>query len=69
MKIVARSAALGVLFFATVASAQVYYPPTYAPQSYTPAPVSTSGCVILTTNLSFGSRGAEVTKLQQLLVS
>ena len=61
--------AVGVLLFASVATAQVYYPPTYVPQSYTPAPVSTSGCVILTTNLSFGSRGAEVTKLQQFLVS
>jgi len=68
MKIVARSAALGVLFFATVASAQVYYPQTYTPPTYT-TPTSASACVILTSDLSFGSRGVEVTKLQQFLVS
>ena len=33
----------------------------------TPAPVSTSGCVVLTSDLSFGSRGSEGTKGQQLL--
>lgn len=48
---------LAVLFFASVASAQVYYPS------------SSSGCVALSSDLSFGSKGGEVSKLQQFLVS
>ncbi|MBI2611067.1 IPT/TIG domain-containing protein [Candidatus Kaiserbacteria bacterium] len=68
MKTVALSAAMGALFLAGVASAQVYYPPTYTAPTYT-TPISGSACVILTSDLSFGSRGTEVTKLQQFLVS
>src|SRR3989338_2844671 len=49
--------ALAILLFASAVSAQVYYPS------------SSGNCVILTTDLSFGSRGSEVTKLQQFLVS
>ncbi|MBI2612377.1 peptidoglycan-binding protein [Candidatus Kaiserbacteria bacterium] len=68
MKTVALSAALGVLLLASVASAQVYYPQTYTPPTYTTS-VSGSACVMLSSDLSFGSRGTEVTKLQQFLVT
>ena len=75
--------AVGVLLFASVATAQVYYPPTtyqntyptYNSSAYTPAPLSIStfptigNCVILTRDLSFGSRGQEVRQLQRFLVS
>ena len=58
--------ALGVLLFASVASAQVYYPPTTAPLY---PPVGGSGCVVTSSNLSFGARGSEVSKLQSFLVT
>ena len=57
------SPALGVLLFASLsfvpaqAGAQAYYPSTQ------------SGCVVLTSDLSFGAKGNEVSKLQQFLVS
>lgn len=60
------------LLFASVASAQVYYPQSYYSNSYTPTPsysYSTYGCVVLSSDLSYGSRGSEVMKLQQFLVS
>ena len=68
------------LFVASVVSAQTYYSgysPSYSGSNYIPGisyPVSLAGssyssCVILTTDLSYGSRGTEVSRLQQFLVS
>ena len=64
MSIIRLISGLGVLLFASVASAQVYYPPA----SYAPAPLS-AGCVAVSADLSFGARGGEVSKLQQFLVN
>ncbi len=50
---------LATILFASVVSAQTYYP------NY----LYGAGCVVLSSDLSFGSRGSEVTKLQQFLVS
>lgn len=61
MKHLALVPAVIALFLAGAASAQVYYSPATS--------VSTPGCIIITDNLSFGSRGSEVSKLQQFLVS
>ncbi|OGG79946.1 hypothetical protein A3A39_01000 [Candidatus Kaiserbacteria bacterium RIFCSPLOWO2_01_FULL_54_13] len=69
MQKVALIPALVVLLLAGTVSAQTYFPPAFGAPAYTPAPVSTSGCVVLTSDLSFGSRGSEVTKLQQFLVA
>lgn len=52
------------LFVGGVASAQTYYPQTYP--SY-PNPVQ--GCVALTRDLSYGSRGSDVKALQTFLVA
>ena len=57
MKKLALIPAVAILLLAGVASAQTYYP-TYS-----------GGCVILASDLSYGSRGSDVTKLQEFLVS
>ncbi|MBI4094046.1 IPT/TIG domain-containing protein, partial [Candidatus Kaiserbacteria bacterium] len=59
-KLIAVSAVLA-LFAAGTVSALSYSYPTYGTSSF--------GCVMLTNNLSYGSRGSEVTKLQQFLVT
>lgn len=82
MKHVALLPAVIALLFAGAVSAQTYYsgysyPTNYSysnysyPSSYSYSYPSTygSGCVILASDLSYGSRSTEVTKLQQFLVS
>lgn len=61
MKKFAVIPAVLVLLAAGTVSAQVYSYPSYG--------TSSVGCVALSSNLSYGSRGSEVTKLQQFLVS
>ena len=64
-KIVASGIVAVSLFGASIASAQVYYPPTtytYGTTYPTPtyqAPYS-AGCVNLVSDLSYGSQGAQV---------
>lgn len=53
--------AIAVLLLAGTASAQVYSYPSYS--------TSLGGCVVISGDLSYGSRGSEVTKLQQFLVT
>ncbi|MEK9154403.1 MAG: peptidoglycan-binding protein, partial [Patescibacteria group bacterium] len=65
MKQLAFIPALVAILFASAVSAQVYYP-NYSYGSS--LPVQTN-CVVLSSDLSFGSRGSEVSKLQQFLVS
>ncbi|OGG73905.1 hypothetical protein A3A40_01010 [Candidatus Kaiserbacteria bacterium RIFCSPLOWO2_01_FULL_54_20] len=66
MKKLALIPAVVALLIGGAVSAQVYYP-NY---SYgTNPPAGQAGCVVLSSDLSFGSRGSEVTKLQQFLVS
>src|SRR3989338_7148553 len=73
-KIVASGIVAVSLFGASIASAQVYYPPTtytYGTTYPTPtyqAPYS-AGCVNLVSDLSYGSQGAQVSQLQTFLVS
>ena len=61
-KIIASGIVVVALFGATVASAQTYYP-SYAP-TYTG-----SACGNITTTLSYGSTGTQVTALQNFLVA
>lgn len=68
-KTLVSTVSAGVLLIASVASAQVYYPTSqnYSVVSY---PNYTGvGCVSLSRDLSIGSRGSEVTQLQNFLVT
>src|SRR3989338_10401961 len=69
MQKIALVPALVALLFATAVSAQSYsYPQSYA-QGYSSYGSYGGGCITLYADLSYGSRGSEVLKLQQFLVS